>query len=417
MSTSDILMLAAIAVVGFNLAFRFETLGGLVAIYVYAMFRLTATANPWLAAAVGLGIGLSTIVPQMWFMLRFLKGKSVGLWLYLSLQPAVFLLLASLARNSHDLGVLAIPAIWWLLEYSRSEFGKLRFSWLIPGHALSAPFWSTLLGTGVYGFSFIALAGLSAMSFCTTSYGRAIVIMAAVFTMIAHEHRYQRSESLEAAGLMGEAGVEADGVTLRFLSLEEVVQKLDHCKALHPNAKLLVAPEYMLAGSPPQEVLDWCRINNRWLVIGGRHFLSDGSNFYNTAFVISPDGEMVFEQAKMVPIPTVPDGLPALTQGLCWIDDKPFGIAVCYDLQFGRVITPLVHAGAKAIIVIAMDLEGWGPHEHRLQERWARIVSRVYGVPVFRVVSSGKCQICVDGVEIITSDPTGTIAGALPLND
>src|SRR5690606_28360859 len=98
--------------------------------------------------------------------------------------------------------------------------------------------------------------------------------------------------------------------------------------------------------------------NGRYLVVGGKQ--PEGDNYFNTAFVIGPGGEIEFQQAKSVPIQFFNDGLPAREQQL-W--DSPWGkigLCVCYDLSYRRVVDNLVRQGAAAIIVPTMDVVGWG---------------------------------------------------------
>jgi hypothetical protein len=62
-----------------------------------------------------------------------------------------------------------------------------------------------------------------------------------------------------------------------------------------------------------------------------------------------------------------------------------------------------------------MDLEEWGTHEHRLHEKWARVISYAYSLPVFRVVSSGQCQL-VDCGDVLAVSEDGTIGGNMPMH-
>ena len=119
---------------------------------------------------------------------------------------------------------------------------------------------------------------------------------------------------------------------------------------------------------------------------------SSRRTFYNTAFVIDPRGEVVFRQAKCVPIQFFKDGLPALEQRV-W--DSPWGkigFCICFDLSYRRVADALIRSGAQALIVPTMDLAEWGAHQHRLNARIAPIRAAEYGIPIFRLASSGISQ-------------------------
>ena len=48
--------------------------------------------------------------------------------------------------------------------------------------------------------------------------------------------------------------------------------------------------------------------------------------------------------------------------------------------------------GAQLLIVPTMDVEDWGRHEHELHSRVAPVRAAEYGIPIFRVASSGISQ-------------------------
>lgn len=132
-------------------------------------------------------------------------------------------------------------------------------------------------------------------------------------------------------------------------------------------------------------------MNQKFLIVGGKDS-SPGTNYYNTAYVISTNGEVVFKQAKSVPIQFFKDGLPAPEQKV-W--DSPWGkigICICYDLSYTRVTDELVRQGAQMLIVPTMDVAEWGRHQHELHARVAPVRAAEYGIPIFRVASSGISQ-------------------------
>jgi apolipoprotein N-acyltransferase len=149
--------------------------------------------------------------------------------------------------------------------------------------------------------------------------------------------------------------------------------------------------EYTLDGEPTEQLRSWCRTNQKFLIVGGKDS-SPGTNYYNTAFVISTNGEVVFKQVKSVPIQFFKDGLPAPEQKL-W--DSPWGkigICICYDLCYTRVTDELVRQGAQMIIAPTMDVADWGRHQHELHARVAPVRAAEYGIPIFRLASSGISQ-------------------------
>ncbi len=138
--------------------------------------------------------------------------------------------------------------------------------------------------------------------------------------------------------------------------------------------------------------------------------------FYNTAFVIGPDGEIVFKQVKSRPVQFVDDGLPAPSQDVWRSQFDRIGICICYDLSFTRVTDELVRKGAKALVVPTMDSEEWGEYQHKLHARVAPVRAAEYGFGIFRVASSGISQLVDSGIVKATAPFPGqgeTIAGDL----
>jgi predicted amidohydrolase len=166
---------------------------------------------------------------------------------------------------------------------------------------------------------------------------------------------------------------------------------LDQALAKNTNAPIFVLSEYTLDGSVPDALKNWCREHSRFLVVGGKDPLGT-TNYYDTAFVVGTNGEIVFKQAKSVPIQFFHDGLPAPKQEVWNSPWGKIGICICYDLSYTRVTDELVRQGAQLLIVPTMDVEDWGRHQHELHSRVAPERAAEYGVPIFRVASSGISQ-------------------------
>jgi apolipoprotein N-acyltransferase len=113
------------------------------------------------------------------------------------------------------------------------------------------------------------------------------------------------------------------------------------------------------------------------------------------------------------------DGLPAPHQRVWESPWGNLGLCICYDLSYTRVTDELVRQGAQALIVPTMDVETWGKYQHRLHGRVAPVRAAEYGVPIFRLASSGVSQhVLASGkVAAATSVPgQGEVLGAeLPL--
>ena len=184
------------------------------------------------------------------------------------------------------------------------------------------------------------------------------------------------------------------GIQMEGASEQEVVKALDGALRYLPQTDIFVLGEYTFAEPPPAGVMAWCRNAKRYLVVGGIEPAGDGSErFRDTAFVVGPAGEVVFRQAKAVPIQFMQDGLPAKSQGLWKSPWGAIGVCICYDLSYTRVTDELVRQGAEGLIVPTMDAASWGLHEHLLHARIAPARGAEYGIPIFRVCSSGISEL------------------------
>ena len=183
--------------------------------------------------------------------------------------------------------------------------------------------------------------------------------------------------------------------------LESLERAVREC----PDLDVITLSEYAFDGEIPTNVRTWCREHRRYLVAGGKELLAGGDQFIDTVFVISPVGEVVFQQGKSVPIQFFNDGLPAREQKVWESPWGKIGIAICYDLSYSRVIDRLVAAGAQALIIPTMDAQDWGEHEHRLHARIAPVRAREYGIPIYRVASSGISQFVDSRGRVVASAP------------
>jgi apolipoprotein N-acyltransferase len=182
------------------------------------------------------------------------------------------------------------------------------------------------------------------------------------------------------------------GVQLEFPGELEVLQALSRLRRAEPRTELFVLSEYTFSDEAiPARVRAWCHTNRVYLAAGGKDELP-GGQYFNTIFVVDPNGEIIFQQAKKQPIQFFKDGLPASSQRV-W--DSPWGrlgICICYDLSYTRVIDELIRQGAQALIVPTMDVAEWGQAQHLLHSRVAPVRAAEYGVPIFRLASSGISQ-------------------------
>ena len=221
------------------------------------------------------------------------------------------------------------------------------------------------------------------------------------------------NSSWEVAARAGRRG--ANGVSITGGSPRKPGQGV----AQYPATQLFVLSEYIPSRRRfPQASRHGAAITRNISSSAGSIPSTDVEGITNTAFVIGPEGEVIFKQAKSVPIQFFSDGLPAPEQKV-W--DSPWGkigICICYDLSYTRVTDPLIRLGARALIVPTMDVERWG---RTLEARTAcascaGACGGIPGVPIFRVASSGISQlVAANGLEIAQKmHPSGRAVQSLP---
>jgi apolipoprotein N-acyltransferase len=389
----------AIVVLGslaFHVAFIKPIFGPFILVYIGCLIELTRATSGRAAFYSGLALGLLVFAPRLGFFYTIFGIAAAPLWLVLAFWHALFVHLGRRARLLMPklTAALLLPILWTGLEYFRSELYPLRFSWLAPAFAFGpTPFIHFL---GVYGTTFVLFALVSATTLLSMK-GRILGFVALVALVFG-------IQQISPAQAKPASTVRIAGMQLEFPVELEVPAKLDLLKEAHPGADLYVLSEYTFDGPVPNGVRAWCKRNRKYLIVGGKDPAPD-RNFYNTAFVIDPNGEIIFKQVKAVPIQFFKDGLPAPEQRLWNSQWGKIGLCVCYDLSYTRVIDRLVRQGAQIIINPTMDVVDWGEQQHQLHSLVPPMRAAEYGIPIFRLASSGISQAV---------DPTGRVVATAP---
>jgi apolipoprotein N-acyltransferase len=383
------LIWVSVAAASFHLAYLFPPFVSLIGVYLFALWQLSRQGTRLQAMNTGWLLAFLVYAPHLAFFWTIFGPAAIALWLVLGFWLGLFLALVRFARErlGNTAAVLLAPFLWTGLEFFRSELYYLRFSWLNVGYAFS---WTTTLPVfawlGVYGIGLIMMASAAGLSLLSRR--QAVVVGLAALAGLGLLTNLPRRDRESAAG----RELRIAGMQLEFPVELEVPAMLDRLRAQYPDADLYVLPEYTFQDPVPKRVREWCRQNQKHLLVGGKEPL-EGEQFFNTAYVIGPGGEIVFSQAKAQPIQFFKDGLPARQQ-LVW--NSPWGrlgICICYDLGYTHLVDKLARQGAQAILAPTMDVEDWGRYQHRLHARIGPMRAAEYHIPVFRLASSGVSQI------------------------
>ena len=396
----SVVVIAAGAVAAFDAAYEWRETAPLMAAFLFCLCAVAHAKSVRVAFYAGLAIGFVTYASQATFLLGIFGPAALALWLILALWVALFVLLARLCIGMmpYWLAVLAMPFLWTGLEYFRCELYYLRFTWLTPGFAFfdAVP----CARIGIYGISFLAMM-LCAAVYLMPQKLRIIGTLAIVGLVLISPVL-----KLHVAGDRApDTGPLVVGIQLEHPSDREVLQALDKALAAQPDVDLLMLSEYTFGSPVPRDVLDWCGMHKRYLIVGGIEPVGNAGAWADTAFVVGPEGRGVFQQGKSVPIQFFADGVPATEQKVWESPWGKIGLCVCYDLSYTRVTDGLVEKGAGAILVPTMDLISWGRHEHELHGRVGPVRAAEYGVPVLRVCSSGISQLALPTGRVVASAP------------
>lgn len=378
-----------VAILTFTLAYTFPWAAPLVAVYLFALVQIAHAPRWRLAFYPALGAGMVISAVNLTIFWKLFSFGAVALWFVLALWLGLFAVFARLTLNRFGrTGWLFLPIVWMGFEYFRSELYPLKFSWVNPGFAFAWLPNVGLYGTGVYGCGLLLMAGasLAGIFWARSKLKASVILVGFTSALILFPVLFPPTPGTKVF-----PKVQVSGIQLEFPTENEVLVRLTELMRTRPKTELVVLSEYVFDGPIPQRILDWCRKHEVYLIAGGKEPASS-ANFYNTAYVVSPAGEVVFRQVKCVPIQFFKDGLPAERQQVWNSPWGKLGICICYDLSYSRVTDELIRQGAQALIVPTMDVADWGERQHLLHARVAPTRAAEYGVPVFRLASSGISQ-------------------------
>jgi len=380
--------LAAVCFQASYTSIHYPSCGFFILGYAFFLVRLVNQPTVRRAFYFGLATGFLCYAPQLFFFWRIFNLAAVVLWLILAAWVGLFAAICCGCVRGvlPDKIVWLIPIIWTGLEYFRSELYYLKFSWMNVGYALP-PFLNVM---GMYGLGFLVFSLAASLNFSKGfpryRHGAVLVALGLAFAFL----KLPATPPL-AAKLAPDTALTIVGVQMEFPNEKLVTKALTKALAKNTNAQIFVLSECTLDGGVTDGIKAWCRDHERYLIVGGKDVVTNDI-YFNTAFVVDTNGEVIFTQAKSVPVQFFKDGLPARKQEV-W--DSPWGrigLCICYDLSYTRVTDGLVSRGAQLLIVPTMDVSEWGRHQHELHSRVAPVRAAEYDIPIFRLASSGISQ-------------------------
>lgn len=383
------------------------------AILLYWLFSLSDWAGPWIALGY---LVLCSYLALYW---------GVFGWLYSVLQKSV--------RGVHW---LAVPALWVSLEFVRS-LTHYGFTWGYLSDSLYAQPKLIQISslTGAWGVSFLialvnllffralkhrqvrfVLAGLGVITLALLT-GYFLVNSDATQTVrsleiaIVHSHVNQRDRSSPS---------QTDRLVELYASQVE--------QSVQGPVDLIVLPETILPAFILRNPEVFSRFSSlaitkqAWMIVGTIDYRLDHPGaLYNTAALLSPQGQLVSTYDKVQLVPFSTEYFPFIERLRQWgslkdllnrvplgsispgaqfqplrADLGSFATPICFESIFASISRYFVQAGSQAIITITND--GWFKDSLALPQHFAK--------GVFRAVETGRyfVQASNAGISGIVSD-------------
>ena len=363
-------------------------------------------------------IGTALVVHWLWALF---SGFSMLLWIIPALYLSLWAGISGITNAAPRWLRIVWPAIAWTgLEYFRAEMAPLSFAFggLGASQANGVGF-GLASAVGVYGVSGImVLAGALAVEL-VFSRGRApwlwvtTAILAGLTAYLWMDNQPTRRNNIGRVWLQQLAQTDDIASWTQIPDRPEDVQAPD----------LIVWPELTYANDPSLPECRWFvnlmkhdAANARWGSIFGAVRLAEGSRsvmdpFYNTAYYMQHDGEIIASAGKNQPVQFIADGLPAedvavidlvevdsnRREGMPAKSGLRIGLGICYDGSFQKYARRMVSRGARALIFPTMNIETWGPIQHTQHQRLFQMRAAETGRSVATSAVSGPTFMAQPG--------------------
>ncbi len=331
--------------------------------------------------------------------------------------------------------ILMVPVFWTAVEWIRCEWWYFKFSWLQLGTTLVP--WglgrSWYPEIGVYGVTFlIVLVNVVLAILIMSRYRVILALCIAVCCLIVVKGWIDSRRWISPV-----PAVKYGSPSPHAVIVQDETGGIDTLKALtrsavKPETRLVVWPEYALPAYPLDdkhmlaELQQVAKEAHSTLVLGTKEhapadapcdwlrrrgmLAAEGGLFFNTALVLSPEGEVLGKYYKTHPIQFFSDGVPGQSYQPIASPVGKLGIAICYDFDYAETALNLVHNGAELLVVPTLDAISWGPVQHAQHTRIAQARAAEVSRWTARATSSGLSQIIDDHGQVHASIPCSASA-------
>jgi len=363
---------------------------------------------------------------------------------YLALYIALFCFLLTFINRKLKSDIwylISAPILWVSLEYMRSIFLS-GFPWALLGYSqhLNTPLIQISEFTGVYGVSFLIVLVNATIAYRIGEVQRppkdkptgqakskvrkilpviiVAIIVGACFTygklILRTSHLAPRTSELKIGIVQGNVDLEEKWSGILHQKVLDTHIRLTE-EVAKEEPELIVWSETATASCLRHEGDDLVRLSDlarklrSYLLIGSLDLATQG-NYYNSAFLISPQGNIAYQYNKIHLVPfgeVIPlrREIPFLARfvermggggfkageelTIFDLDGKRFGVLICYEGIFDNLVRSFVKKGADFIINITND--AWyertsAPYQHFSFSIFRAIENRV---PIVRAANTG----------------------------
>jgi apolipoprotein N-acyltransferase len=403
---------------------------------------LSANVHYSPAFMYGLLLGLVFYGGTLYWLYNIFSAVSIVLIAIIATFIATFGLLLRWLCPEGWLGFTLIAAsLWTIIEFFKSEGWWLKFSWMNLGYALHnqpIPLQAANL-IGQYGLSFlIVIVNCLLLMIIINKQHRVKIAMLLLFLGAAiYIHHSDHLTTL---------GQDVDVLLVQRETRDtDLYAELSRFKTTKSDPRIIVWPEYAIPrflieeNETFEKVRTLAKEEQSTLIIGSKEraprknerqdkVLADKGipqderdsmlHFYNTAYAVSPQGDIVGRVYKMNPIPFFMDGYAGEEYRPIFTAAGTLGVLICFDLDFSKVSRNLVKKGAHLLVVPTFDAFTWGKVQHLQHSAMSSMRAVENGRYLIRAASSGTSQIITPAGAIIDEIPSrdvGAIQGRVKL--
>ncbi|MBN2459290.1 hypothetical protein JXB28_03310 [Candidatus Woesearchaeota archaeon] len=316
--------------------------------------------------------------------------------------------------------ILLSPAIiWTAIEFVKSEFWILKFSWMNIGYSqhnfLPALQFSSILGQ--YGITALIIFINSFIVYLFVNNdstkekiavgASVLVIILAIISSGIYYMNENYSPEVKVALVQDESS--------EFRAYRSLIN------TLNTDVDFILLPEYALPTYLNEDELLLKEIQNitikysAYMIVGSKDKNDDGKlGYYNSAYLINPSGEISGRYYKMNPIQFFNDGDPGKEYSVFQTEHGNIGIFICYDADYSYVARNIVKNGAEMLFIPTYDAMDWSKTQHLQHSAMTSMRAVENGRFIARTTTSGISQI-IDPKGRITQNiglgKTGTAIG------